>query len=558
MNGKRERNMKTYLKKNKWLLLISLFLSMVVSAGVVFLAAILQNIVNVATEGSIDDFFTTIEISVGYLLILGVCKYVHAICNKILIKRINLSIRQDIFKNIFEEGYETFEEGDSAKYISMLTNDIKIIEENYIIPLFKIIENSITFCLAVYMLFIISPIVLIALFSCLCLIFIVSAIFSKILQKKQEYYSDALGKYTAIIKDLLGGFTIIKSFNEAHNANKDFKIENRNLTNIKYNLDSTLVMNQTTSDILGLLTMFVVVSIGSYKVLSGDLLVGTLIALVQLSNSFVNPVMEITMSIPQMQSIKPILNKMKNIGKFAESKKNLKNLECFSEVIDVKNLTFGYDEKINVLNNINLKIFKNKKILILGKSGSGKTTLVKLILGQNTNYKGKIEWDHEDIKEIDVSNVSAYIQQNVYIFNKSVRENISLYKDFPDEAIIKVLKESGLTDIALDDIGLNFSGGQKQRISVSRALIRNKSVLVVDEGTSAVDIKTSNQIEENLLNRNDLTMIVISHKINKNILKKYDQIICMDKGKIIEQGTYEELMDNNSFLSEFISVIDEK
>ncbi|WP_243556253.1 MULTISPECIES: ABC transporter ATP-binding protein [Priestia] len=555
-----------YLRKHKILLAVTFIFSAIVSGGTVYLAIILQDIVNAATKGSSQEFKEMILFSFVYLVVLGISKYIYHLCSKKMVKNITRDLRKDLCKGILHRDYSEFEQYDTAEYISMLTNDVKIIEENYIIPLLNVMENSIIFLVSIILLIKLSPLVLIALIVCFGIMAVVSTVISKELQTKQEIFSVAIGNYTSKIKDLFGGYSVIKSFNVTKKSFSAFETENEVVVEKKYQADKTIALNESLSDVLGLLTMFSVVAIGSYMVLQGNVLVGTLIALVQLSNTFVNPIMVITMSIPQLQSVKPIVKKFKDLVYKNSDDSNKVKKATFNNAVEIKNLSFSYGGTNEVLRDINLSIEKNKKYVIIGQSGCGKSTLIKLILGMNKGYNGEILWDKEELTKLDTTELTklySIIHQNIYLFNKSIRENILLFEDFNEEQINQALSISGVTEFIKDQQGLdnnvgesggNLSGGQKQRIAVARGLIRNKPILVIDEGTSALDLKTSYSIEDKLLNFNNLTIIAITHKLNPELLRRYDEVIYMEGGRIAEKGPLDELVQNRGAFYKFYSL----
>ena len=537
---KRGKNMKAYLRKNKILLLMIFLIGMIVAFGTVYLAIILQDIVNIATEGDAKGFSIALLRAGIYLVLLGSCKCTYGMLEKVIIRRITNKLRSDIFSSAINKELNTYTEENAGEYISILTNDLKIIEENYLLPLFKVMENTILFIFAVITILQISPEVLLALIVCMVGMAGVSSLFGSILQKRQDTFSRQVGQYTVEIKDLLGGYELFKYYSETLHAILEHDAFNSKLTRIKFRLDLGMAINQTTSDILGLLTMFLVVVIGAYKVITGSVLVGTLVALVQLSNSFVNPIMEITMNIPKMQSTRKIMEKINKLCGNQTIEKT--KLLSFRENIEYKDVWFSYDNKNYALKGINLTFEKGKKYLILGKSGCGKSTLLGVLLGKCRPYNGIVQCDGNDLEECEITDLCAVIQQNVYILNRSIRENIKLYKSFSDEEIKKVLSVCGLDDLEMEENSLELSGGQKQRISIARAIIRKKPILLIDEGTSAVDTATSNKIEEELLKKKNITIITISHKIQPELMKKYDEIIYLEQGNVVEQGNYNELM----------------
>lgn len=527
--------------KNKFLLLIVFSLGTVAAFGTVYLAIILQNIVNIATVGDVGAFYSALVKASIYLAMLGVSKYTYGILEKIIITQTIYKLRLDIFGSAMNKALHDNSERNTGKYISSLTNDIKIIEENYLLPLFKITENIVLFIFAVITIVQISPEVLITLIFCMICMVGVSAIFGKILQKRQKDFSKQIGQYTVDVKDLLGGYELFKYYDETNNAIIEHNSFNTKLKRIKFHLDLGMSINQTTSDILGLLTMFLVVVIGAYKVILGSVLVGTLVALVQLSNSFVTPIMEITMNIPKMQSTKPIINKVISLCKCEIVDKT--KLLSFNDKIEYKDVWFSYDNENYALKGINLIFERGKKYLILGKSGCGKSTLVGVLLGKCRPDKGTVQCDGNNLEECDIIDLCAVVQQNVYILDRSIRENIELYKSYSDKEIENVLSLCGFTDLDIEKNGMDLSGGQKQRVSMARAIIRKKPIWVIDEGTSSIDNITGNEIEEKLLREKNTTIITISHKVNPDLMKKYNEIIYLEQGNIVEKGTYNELME---------------
>ena len=192
------------------------------------------------------------------------------------------------------------------------------------------------------------------------------------------------------------------------------------------------------------------------------------------------------------------------------------------EKIEIKNLGFSYPGHV-VFEHLNMDFKIGGKYALVGESGSGKTTLLRLLLGQLQANKGAVLFDQ-----------MAYIEQNVFLFHTTVRENITLGGDFTEEQIEEALRNSALyEDLKLFENGLNtdvgengrkLSGGQRQRIAVARALIHNRKILIMDEGTSALDKENAKIIEKSLLEEPDITLILVSHHLEKNEMKKYTKV----------------------------------
>ena len=196
----------------------------------------------------------------------------------------------------------------------------------------------------------------------------------------------------------------------------------------------------------------------------------------------------------------------------------------------------------------------------MGASGCGKSTLIKLMMDYYTDFSGQITMGGQDIRDIDRRDLyhqMAMIQQSVIMFDDTFRNNITMYETYPDERIWEVLKESGLREMTeklpqgldsrIEENGKNFSGGERQRISIARAFIRNAPMVIMDEATSSLDNQTAYQIEQDILTRKGLTALVVTHKLNENTLKLYDEIIVLQHGKIIEKGSFQQLMERQQY-----------
>lgn len=288
--------------------------------------------------------------------------------------------------------------------------------------------------------------------------------------------------------------------------------------------------------------------------------VGTAIIIIQLSTHIVGPVKLSISLINQIRSVSLIADKIETILEDTKDSFENTNLNNFVDSIEIKNLDFSYNEERKALDNINLSIDKNKKYAIVGESGSGKSTLIKLLMRYYNDYEGSILIDNNDLRNIyssDLYKNMSMIQQNVFMFDDSIKENIRLYSNHTDDDIINSCERSGLTKLIdklpeginslVGENGNKLSGGEKQRIAIARALINNTQILILDESTSALDNETAYNLEHSLLNLDDLTLITVTHKLIKSILINYDEIIVMKNGKIIEKGSFNDLLNQKGY-----------
>lgn len=558
--------MRHILKQNKLLLGLTVFISILSSASFVFVAIIIQKLIDIAMDGDMSAFRHMVLISVGYLLLIGGLSYIYRLCSSLLIRNVTIQLRRQLFQGIFSRNMQDFTQSNTADYLSALSNDIKLAEENYFGPVLLTLQNIFVFVISLVVLLYLSPLVTLILLGCMGLMFIVPSLFSKALQNKQHAVSTQMSAFTSKLKDLLSGYEVIKSYAMNKHTESDFEAQNITMAKTKFSSDRLFAGNESVSEFLGYSTQFVVIFVAAYLIITGDLSAGMLVALVQLSGGFVGPVLMIMQNISKLQGVKPIVKRIQDFIKYKDESFTGQKQPIFQNELQMKNLSFAYQEQA-VLKNIDLTIEKGKKYVIVGPSGCGKSTLVKLLSGHYAGYSGDIYMDNNNIKDLDMTQLQvmmATIHQQVYMFDSDVQQNICLYEDFSDQEMEQAIHVSGIyrflsglpsgLSSSVGENGSNLSGGQRQRIAVARALIRNKPILILDEGTSAIDAQTAYEIESKLLTIEDLTLITITHNLNPDLLSLYDEVIYMEQGEIVGQGTLSELQQHNASFFRFQSI----
>ncbi|WP_434282344.1 ABC transporter ATP-binding protein [Clostridium botulinum] len=559
--------MRECIKRNKLLLLLTIIFSIISSAAMVGLSLLIQTTIDYVTIGNMDGFKRILIYSVGYGILIGLLYFIYDILSKMFIRNLLKMLRNKVFFGILRRNYKDFNSKNTADYISVLTNDMKLIEENYVVPLLLILQYSVMFGVTVILLLYLSPLVTLGIFISMLLIFIVPSIFGKTLENKQLELSNRLSFFTSKLKDIFLGYDVIRSYNLRDNTTKEFQEENNNLANAKFTADKIFVINESLSQILGLGTQFVAIFLSAYLVIKGELTMGMLIAIVQLSATFVQPVIMIMSNVPKLNSVKPIIKRIDDFSNYEDTDFVGKDKPYFNSNLEISNLYFNYGNERPAIDNISLRIDRNKKYAIVGGSGCGKSTLVKLMLGYYSDFNGDIKFDGNSIKNLDIEQLNkmiSIIHQNVYMFDKTIKDNICLYKEFSKEQINNVLNLSGANkfieettnglNYLVGENGSNLSGGQRQRIAIARALIQQTPILVLDEGTSAIDMQTAYDIESKLLSVENLTLITITHKMSEELLSLYDEIIYMENGQILERGNLRELLDKKDKFFRFYTV----
>lgn len=537
------------------------FFARVITISLVALASICFDfmmgfIVDIFSNGDVEKFIPIIIATVTLIIVMFLAEYLDGLVMSKYIKNTVNYLRCDIFSKIISKDIKNFSLDNSGKYISILYNDVKLIEDSFLNNIFLVISSLLSFIISLCALFYISPYIVIFIVIFGILGFIIPNRLSKKLIIQKNEYSKSLEDITSITKDLFSGFEVIKCFNITKKMNKIFidnslKVENaKRKSSILEALIKGFSLSFSVTIYLGVLIL------GGYLMYKKNISVGTAIIIIQLSTHIVGPVKTSISLINQIKSVTLISDKIKTI--LDSPNQNLENesLEDFKQCINVENVKFSYSKDRLALDNINLTFEKNKKYAIVGESGCGKSTLIKMIMRYYTKYEGNIVIDNKNLNSIyssDLYKNISMIQQNVFMFDDSIKENIKLFSNHSDDEVIKSCDRAGLMglinrlgngiDSLVGENGNRLSGGEKQRVAIARALINKAKVLILDESTSALDNETAYNLEKSLLELKDLTMIVVTHKLIKSLLISYDEIIVMKDGKVIEIGNFEKLIN---------------
>ena len=544
-----------YLFKYKLLFFTRVLTISLAALSVICFDFMMGFIVDIFSNGETEKFVPIILASIFLIILLFVTECVDGYVMSSYIKNTVNYLRCDIFTKILNKDMKDFSLDNSGKYISILYNDIKIIEDSLLNNIFLVISSFISFIISLLFLFSISPSIVIFIVIFGILGFVIPNALSKKLIIEKNNYSHNLEEITSVTKDLFSGFEVIKGFNIGSKINTIFKNSSNTVESTKKKCSILESIIKGFSLSFSVTVYLGVLILGGYLMYKGEISVGTAIIIIQLSTHIVGPVKTSISLINQIKSVSLIADKIDEI--LYDSCEDIEevSLPKFENSIEVKNLDFSYTNDRKALNNINLTFEKNKKYAIVGESGCGKSTLIKLLMRYYKDYNGDILIDNKDIHKIfsnDLYKNMSMIQQNVFMFDDSIKENIKLFANYSDEEVLSICDRSGLSNLIsrLPD-GINslvvenvnkLSGGEKQRIAIARSLINNTKILILDESTSALDNETAYNLESSLLSINDLTLIVVTHKLIKNILLNYDEIIVMKDGMVIEKGSFDYLI----------------
>lgn len=474
--------------------------------------------------------------------------------------------KEYVFGALTKKNISAFSAENTSTYISALTNDIRSIEQGYLCNTFLMLESLLTFIGAMALMLWYSPLLtLIAvLFSMLPLV--ASILTGNKVAEEEKNVSSRNEAYTSALKDSLSGFSVVKSFRAEAQMIRIFKENVRELAKAECRKQRIRILVQMLGSVAGVVTQFGVFIFGAYLALSGKgITAGTTVIFVQLMNYVLSPIGTIPTCIAERKAAKALVEKIAsalNANVREEAKTERKELK---NGIEVKNLSFGYENEKPILKNINCVFELGKKYAIVGASGSGKSTLLNLLMASYQNYDGAICYDEAELREISSSNlyeIESIIQQNVFVFNATIRDNITMFRDFPEEQIGEAIRLSGLSELIAEkgadylcgENGNGLSGGEKQRISIARSLLKKSQVLLVDEATAALDAKTAYQVSSAILGLRGITGIVVTHTLEEALLRQYDGIITLKNGEIVESGRFDELIAEKGYFYSLFTI----
>ena len=522
----------------------------------VFIALLIQQLIDIIIAKDMSAFISSALFAVIYFLLMGVVDYLTSTTQAWYLKKTLTILKQDLFKGLIAKDYPTFYSTNTADYLSNLTNDINLIETNYIVPFLMMIGDVVIFVATTILLLWMSPLITGAMFLVAILLLIIPAIFGRKLQSRQNQVSKQQSVFTTHVKDILEGYEVVKSYRMTNSVISQFNHTNQMLEQDKFKSTHLKGISQAISLIFGFGTHIIGILIAGYFIITGSMSVGSLFAVMELANGVQGPIMWIMQKVTMIQGMHGVNEKI--LGIIKEGQKEIKEevLSSFEESIVLDQVQFAYEADHPVLKGISYTFEKNKKYAIVGESGCGKSTLIKLMMGYYREYEGKILVDRQDVNgktPLSMNELATMIHQNVYLFDKTIGENVLLHHQFSEEQINQALIQSGVSkfitklseglNTSVGENGKNLSGGQKQRVAIARALIQQMPILMLDEGTSALDLQTAYDIEKTLLDIDELTIITITHKLNEEILSHYDEIIVMEQGQIVEAGSFYKLLN---------------
>ena len=476
----------------------------------------------------------TVACAAGYGMYLGLSAIACALEARSK-RKLNNQVRHDLYLSLLSKTHREFQSQDNGEYLSWLSNNVKQIHAMAWTPFFESVNQLALIVSCTAALISLNWVLLAAGLVCGAVMTTLPNLFTRKMEQLGSECAEAEARGISKIKDLLSGFEVLRFFGRTDRflQKGDAASDEMETPNCRREIMQNAIGCGTgfVSILLQLTQMTVTVLLA----VGGKIAVGAIASASNLTAGITNGIQAIVGHRMSIASAKPYFE---NITTHEVPVEHVP-MEEIENGITVENLTFRYGEK-PILKNADFRFEKGGKYALTGPSGCGKSTLLKLLLGWLPEYSGAIRFDGTDARGYTPEQIQqqmSYIEQNVFLFNTTIRENITLGQEFSDDQMEKALRDSALLgDLAhmpdgLDTIvgeeGSCLSGGQKQRVAIARALIHDRSILLVDEGTSALDQKNADIVEKSLLGNPDLTLILVSHHLTEERKKQFTKVFSM-------------------------------
>lgn len=530
--------MKKDIRRSYGYLSIALIASFIVIILDVYISINIGDMANAAISKDKNLFLGAAKIGIICSFILLLVNIVSDYLYNLYKLKATSNLKCNYINKIFNKRINEYQKENIAKYISGFTNDISTVEKDYVENIYSIIKNILR--LIVTFVLIVSISVRLLIFMVLLgvgstLISILAAKFMKKYYKKRSGLYEELSVY---IKEILNTFHIIKLNDisekiKSSYLNKVEKVENEN-----YKIDKLDTISGGLQELFSKLLFIGTYVIILYCTKEGIITLGSVFVVGKNIQYIINPIIDMTTRIPSFISTKSVFKRLEEIKESSvESDENVKisNLE----EIRIEDLSFGYEDE-KVLENLNLTFKKGHKYLVVGQSGCGKSTMLKLMRKYYLPQGGGIYVDNINLK--DITSDSYYkcisnIEQQVFLFEDTLKNNITLYKNYTEEEIENAINLSGLRSFVdnlpneletmILDNGKNISGGEKSRIAIARSLLMKFDLLLIDEAFANLDYETAKNIENTILNIPDITVVNVSHVIFENNKILYDEVYAL-------------------------------
>ena len=508
------------------------------------------------------EYIISLLITVVILYVVsGVFSYLQSYLLLDITTDISYNLREDLIEKITHLSMGDLDKNTRGDILSRITNDVDSLQSGIVQTFNQLLTGVVTIVGVTVMMLSIN---LWLTLTTIILVPIAFFIIIKVTQFSQDYYLKQLeyrGRLNGQIEESFTGHEIIRSFNQEEESMNIFEEENENWYEQEWKSKFFSSLSGPFVHFISNLQYVIISVLGAVLVLQNAISVGDILAFIQYSKNFTTPIEQVTRI---MNMIQTAMAASERIFEFLEinveenpSKEQIKGI---NNEISFENVNFGYTEDELIIKDLSFKVKKGEKIAIVGETGAGKTTIVKLLMRFYDLDGGEIKIDGVNINEYDkhsIRSLVGMVLQDTWLFNDTIFNNIRYGKlDASDEEVIDASKEAHADNfimqspegyqMMLNEDADNISHGQKQLLTIARTILSNKQILILDEATSSVDTRTEKLIQK-AMDRlmKDRTSFIIAHRLST--VRDADNIIVIDDGRIIEQGTHEELLEQKGY-----------
>ncbi|MBC9723144.1 MAG: ABC transporter ATP-binding protein [Lactobacillus sp.] len=515
-----------YKYSNHFKFILMIITGIVASCSTIVMAYMVQTLTNIATQKKWNQVSIFLAIVIGGFLITFIASLIFNRLKTAAIQETNTYLRTNIFK-----GMLSTDRDENSNALGFLTNDFKLLETNRFDAQIEIIMQACTLVLALGYALLVNWLVTILFLVGSFVPMFISNFFQKSIQNTSENWTEANGQYVNQTKNFLAGSETLRLYNGQESAAKKNQVK---VFNLEIALRKMNLLNLDTGSwisLIGNLVTFLVPFLtGVYMVIHEMTTLGSLFAIVQLANSFVNPILTILDDRNELSTTKKIVEKTNRYLALANNEKVDDNKAVFQDLV-LTDVSLNRKGK-QLIHNFNLTIKNKTKQAIIGPSGTGKSTLLQFLMKGKYGEAEGILLNGKTEKAGNFENIFAYASQAPVIFADTLWFNLTLGKNIPREIVEQVCFELELTDVikekdfdySLGDNADQLSGGQLARIELARAILSKRPVLLLDEINASLDKKTSDKIHQYLLN-SALTFVEIIHHYDADELEKYNDVI---------------------------------
>lgn len=556
-----------FFYKNIPIFCLAVFAALAAGSLNLILSWIIQQLMDTAAgKSGALSFRTLLLISAGFVLLCAGLSLLNYASQPRFLERAMRQYKDFAFKKLIGKSISSFRDESAAGYLSALTNDAASIETNYLAQMLAMITKAVTFVGALLLMCRYSLLMTAIAAGLTVLPLIASLLTGNRLQAVESRVSERNGEFTAALSDCLAGFTVVKNFRAEREIFRLFAQSNKALEHEKFTGRRIKMLVGMIGAVTGIFAQLGVFIAGVYlSMKGGSMTPGAVVLFVNLMNFIISPIAELPGLLACRKAALGLVDKLAAALERSSSREGSETLNRLEHGIRLENVSFAYEPGKTVLHGINAEFEAGRAYALVGGSGSGKSTLLNLLMAAETNYSGHILADGIELSDISTESLygtMAAIQQNVFVFNASIKDNVSMFRDFPktemDEAIARahlgaLIRERG-EDYLCGENGSGLSGGEKQRISIARSLLKKSSVLLADEVTAALDAQTAHRVSSDILDLQGITRIVVTHTLEESLLRRYDKIFVLRGGRIEEAGSFADLMANKGYFYALFTV----